>query len=809
MKKNGGYFSLLPQYIRASVAFVILLLTMVTVNIAATSPAHAATTCTYTQGTNFSSWTDVQTILSTTAPAACPNADDQVIMHFGSTSSITGGGSVIPATLTWAGTAHLKMEGTSSASSILDGNDALRIFESTSTNLVTFSNFALTKGKTTLSGSSGGSGGAISATGAISLDAVRLTLNTVTGSWAKGGAVHTTSGDVTISNAWIESNSSTYFGGAVSAVGGDIVVSASTAKSNTATGTYGRGGFAATETGDLTVSGSLIQLNSSSESGGSIYVGRDLIISGASSTLSNNSAGNEGGFAYAGRNLSILSGATISGNASSAAGGALRVAGDATISDAGSPNLSYNRSASDGGALFVSGSVTTGDTDPAKTVTFSNNLALYSGGAIVASKNVTLSGARFTNNKAGYDNTGAVATGFGGGVSLGPDFSCDPMNPPMDTHAITVTNSKFESNVANDAAGGAIFGSNVDSCPVTLAVSNSSFTGNTGGSGSTVTGPNGASLSTVGAVSVAGDATFTNTTFHSNTAGGFRSIATDQAGTSGNLTMTLSTLIESATNSPSMSAWKNLDLQGAVISGSCAYQASGSGAKTVAHSFVTNFTCRNTNGSGAVYVFQYSDLGLPGSVSGSSLAPTATSILVGAIPVGTYSSVTTDQLGDARTGLVTAGAVQVASLVPVAASLTNLTTTDVTLSPTFGTTSTAYTGSVPNGTSAITLTPTTQFSGATITVNGVAATSGSAANVSLTEGLNTLNVVITVAGGPTLTYQLQVTRAASPTPTPSPSDNSSSSGGNLPSTGGNFGALIGFSALLLLAGASVLKARRR
>jgi len=75
-----------------------------------------------------------------------------------------------------------------------------------------------------------------------------------------------------------------------------------------------------------------------------------------------------------------------------------------------------------------------------------------------------------------------------------------------------------------------------------------------------------------------------------------------------------------------------------------------------------------------------------------------------------------------------------------------------------------YTTSVPNTTSSVTVTATEQDLTATITVNGVTATSGTAsAPVALAVGSNTINIVSTAQDGiTTKTYTITATRAAPP-----------------------------------------------
>ncbi len=90
-----------------------------------------------------------------------------------------------------------------------------------------------------------------------------------------------------------------------------------------------------------------------------------------------------------------------------------------------------------------------------------------------------------------------------------------------------------------------------------------------------------------------------------------------------------------------------------------------------------------------------------------------------------------------------------------------------TLTPTFDTGTFAYTADVANGVADIMVTPTVTISGATITVQGNAVTSGAASTaIALTAGAATdVAVVITATDGSTTqTYRIAVTRAAGASP---------------------------------------------
>jgi len=96
------------------------------------------------------------------------------------------------------------------------------------------------------------------------------------------------------------------------------------------------------------------------------------------------------------------------------------------------------------------------------------------------------------------------------------------------------------------------------------------------------------------------------------------------------------------------------------------------------------------------------------------------------------------------------------------ATLSALTISNGTLSPSFSSGTTAYTNSVGNLVSSVTITPTSNESHATITVNGAPVISGYASSaVSLSVGSNTITVIVTAQDGTTKTYTITVTRAIS------------------------------------------------
>jgi gliding motility-associated-like protein len=97
------------------------------------------------------------------------------------------------------------------------------------------------------------------------------------------------------------------------------------------------------------------------------------------------------------------------------------------------------------------------------------------------------------------------------------------------------------------------------------------------------------------------------------------------------------------------------------------------------------------------------------------------------------------------------------------ADLSNLTLSTGTLNPVFASGTTSYAASVPNTTTAITVTPTTADANSTVKVNGTTVASGSpSGSIALNVGTNTITSVVTAPDGTTTkTYTVVVTRAAS------------------------------------------------
>lgn len=94
-------------------------------------------------------------------------------------------------------------------------------------------------------------------------------------------------------------------------------------------------------------------------------------------------------------------------------------------------------------------------------------------------------------------------------------------------------------------------------------------------------------------------------------------------------------------------------------------------------------------------------------------------------------------------------------------SLAGLSLSAGTLSPAFSTGTTAYTATVDNAVSSITVTLSSTDSGASVTVNGSTVARGAASSaIALSVGTNAITIVVTAASGSTQAYTVTVTRAA-------------------------------------------------
>ncbi|UDF31777.1 UNVERIFIED_ORG: cadherin-like beta sandwich domain-containing protein (plasmid) [Roseateles sp. XES5] len=141
----------------------------------------------------------------------------------------------------------------------------------------------------------------------------------------------------------------------------------------------------------------------------------------------------------------------------------------------------------------------------------------------------------------------------------------------------------------------------------------------------------------------------------------------------------------------------------------------------------------------------------------SGAASTAIPLVVGANVITTVVTAADGVTTDTYTITVTR-----AAPASTDASLSGLVLSSGTLAPSFVSGTTAYTASVGNAVSTLTLTPTVSALGASVAVNGNPVTTGTASTpLSLVVGANVITTVVTAPDGVTTdTYTITVTRAA-------------------------------------------------
>jgi len=172
-------------------------------------------------------------------------------------------------------------------------------------------------------------------------------------------------------------------------------------------------------------------------------------------------------------------------------------------------------------------------------------------------------------------------------------------------------------------------------------------------------------------------------------------------------------------------------------------------------------------------------LSVPNSTGSTTVTPATTdplaTVTVNGVSVSSGSvsgSIALNVGPNAITTIVTAGdgsstrtyATTVTRAAPLSSDnrLSALSLSSGTLSPAFASGTTGYTASVANATTSLTVTPTVADGTATVTVNGVATTSGSVSgSIALAVGWNTITTRVTAQNGTPLDYTVTVLRAGS------------------------------------------------
>ncbi|MEA3187194.1 MAG: hypothetical protein QOD99_1024 [Chthoniobacter sp.] len=371
----------------------------------------------------------------------------------------------------------LKIIGPGGNKIIIDGNNASRIFNITDGSAGTDSPVSIS-GLVLIHGNTAGNGGAIYDTESLTIKNCVISGNT---SGSAGGGVEAYASDtphsiIKVTNSLISNNHSGTGGGMRLGAAKSVTLSNCQILDNVATGTrgggvsigipsglgfvknniitgntakYGGGLFVTDSNPDpsskITISGSTITGNISTDSGGGVYAGAgNLIVS--SSTLSNNVATNAGGgIASIGfTTLSIVS-SKITGNRTTdmpggiafAGGGGVRLTGPGTARITSS-TISDNTAASYGGGIAAFD----GTTLNLLRSTISGNNSLQGGGIIAygfGTSEVTL---KITGGEIS-GNSCPEPSGLGGGGGIFVDSSGD----------VTITGARLSHNTADNGGG--------------------------------------------------------------------------------------------------------------------------------------------------------------------------------------------------------------------------------------------------------------------------------------------------------------------------------------------------------------------
>ena len=260
-----------------------------------------------------------------------------------------------------------------------------------------FNRGTLTVGGSTLSGNSstnfyGGGGGGIYNGGTLTVSASTLSGNSAL--YSIGGGIFN-GGTATVSGSTLSGNSASYEGGGIFNEG-TLTASGSTVSGNSVSRDgFGGGIF---NDGTLTVSGSILSGNFA-YGGAGIYNAGTATVSG--STLSSDSAEFGGGLYNNYTGILTVSGSTLSGNGTSNGfgGGIFNAGGTMTVSGS---TLSGNF-AGIGGGIFNASMLTVSGS------TLSGNSASYEGGGIFNSAyggTATISGSTLSGNSAGVAGGG-------------------------------------------------------------------------------------------------------------------------------------------------------------------------------------------------------------------------------------------------------------------------------------------------------------------------------------------------------------------------------------------------------------------
>ena len=385
-------------------------------------------------------------------PGECPaGSGNDIITLPAGTHMLTAGSMLVVETV--------DINGVGSASTIIDGGGVDRFFV-TNTGTLTLTGLTLQNGNintnaggaidnccrtvvltdSIITGNSASGGGALAGSnGTWILTRVDLTGNDATccaGGAIRGGGIRSSGGSWTLSNVTIDSNTTNGRGGGIWDDGGIWTLTDVTISNNSASTGGGISGGSSTNLnivngsivnntaitdgggiasdGDLTLTNTLVDGNSSNLSGGLFLCGNTTTI--ANSTISNNAAigGGAAGGIWNECGTLTIDDSTISGNTSTDEGGGITLEDTVVITDS---TISGNTATNTGGGIFDLFSDLT-----LNNVTVSGNSAGSGGGIFVDDSLVNVKNTIIADNPAGGDC-------FGGFNSLGNNLDSDGTCP--------------------------------------------------------------------------------------------------------------------------------------------------------------------------------------------------------------------------------------------------------------------------------------------------------------------------------------------------------------------------------------------
>ncbi|MEA5537307.1 cadherin domain-containing protein [Crocosphaera sp. XPORK-15E] len=327
-----------------------------------------------------------------------------------------------------------------------------------------------------------------------------------------GGGIFISDGSPILKNLIFENNNATNGGGLYNVSGANPLLTNITFRNNTAT----NGGAIFNTSSNSTLTDVTFTNNTVTSDGGAIYNASSTSTL-TNATFTSNTASSGGAILNTSSNIT-LNNATFSSNISSSP----NIGGGAIYSSGGSSTLnnatfSSNTATSDGGSIYNTGSNFT-----LKDVAFNNNTASSDGGAIFSTGGTfNLTDADFVQNRATAGLGGAVFLQTTGATITQADFlqnrSANGGAIYNNSNNVSVTNANFTLNIADAAGsvGGAIYNQNSNNLQVinaafsrnnaasaggaiyqssdanafitsTTNITNSSFSGNSAGSGSVV-----------------------------------------------------------------------------------------------------------------------------------------------------------------------------------------------------------------------------------------------------------------------------------------------------------------------------------